>query len=133
MGKKPDPHPEPETIEASYEYQCRKKMVQFVSYILHKSNLRDPAFSNATKDNDYLKKLVKQAKHIELLLYHDATSFKEYIDTSTLLQRLSSVVKNNSAAVVVGDIHNDKNNIIDESDVDHNDILLSDDLSDKFD
>jgi len=38
-------------------------------------------------------KVLKQAKYIELLLYHNAISFSDYIDTRTLLQRISMVVR----------------------------------------
>ena len=59
-------------------------------------------------------------------MYRDATSFTEYINTSTLLLRISLVVQNNTASNNNNSIGN--NHVIADDD-DDNYSIVSDDLS----
>lgn len=75
------------SMEAFNEYQYRKTIVKLVAYIIHKYNER---IHSTPANKDSLKIILKKSRHIELILYRNATSFAEYIDVSTLSRRITS-------------------------------------------
>ena len=62
------------------------------TYTLHQHQYR--ISDSSTRDKYHFSKMLKIARHIELKLHSDSASFSDYIDISTLSQRITSLTSN---------------------------------------